>query len=861
MSADRRRRAEEIRAELEDHIERRARMLMRTGLAPDAARAEARRRLGDRPRIEEDCMRTWKRHGWRVTVRQWLEQAVRDVVLACRGFRRRPTPAAGVVLTLAVAIGACTAAFSLIDALILRPLPIHDPQSLIYLAVRGPGDSGDGLSFNYPLFRELRDAARPHARLLALSDQSRRDAIFDDSERSEKVYGQWVSGDAFDVLGVRPALGRVLASHDDVNPGQHPVAVLSHDFWTRRFGGDPDVLGRWVTIRERRLEIIGVAEKDFTGVEPGIITDIWVPTMMWDDQAISDPGTRWFRIWGRVQRGAAPEQARMVLQTVLTTFQREQAAMRPAESRDRLEQFLHARVFLRSAATGPSELRDNFQHALWVLAGLTVLVLLVACANVASLMVARAATREREMALRASIGAGRGTLMRQVLIESGLLALASCALGAFLAIVTAPRIVSMMSTTRTVVRLDIRLDWRLLIFLVCVGGLVTCLFGLGPALRASAVSPGDALRSGAGRQTARVGVFRPMVAAQVAFGFVVLFVAGLCLTSFVKLLRTDLGFDRSHLVLADVAAETLPQDDGKGLVPWEHLLERLEQTPGVASASLSGWGLFEGTGRNKSVRIPGRPMDGYTPWYLPVSPGFLETMGIPLLGGRDFEWSDARPASPTAVIVNRRFAERYFPGESPLGKRFLRVDGGATLVPQDIIGVAGDAKYTSLREEAPPTVYQPYPPEDAAVVQLRTRLELGALRSTLPEQLARTHPAFRLTDVTLQSTLVENHRVRDRALALLSAFFSVVAIVLVVVGLYGVLSYDVVRRTKEIGIRLALGARPVRVIGFVLSEIGGMALVGLMMGAAGAMVTGRFMTALLFDVRPSEALRDRKSVV
>jgi predicted permease len=574
--------------------------------------------------------------------------------------------------------------------------------------------------------------------------------------------------------------------------------------------------------------------------------------MMWDDRAISDPDTRWFRIWGRLHDGVAPEQARTVLQTLLTNFRREQAARRPAEPPDRLEQFLNTRVYLRSAANGPSALRDSFERPLWVLAAIAVLVLLIACANVASLLVARATSRGREMALRVSIGAGRGRLVQQVLIESGLLALASCALGALFAIVTAPNIVSMLSTSRTVVHLDLQVNWRMLVFLTAVGSLVTLLFGLAPAIRASAVSPGDALKSVGGRQTARLGLFRPLVAAQVAFSFVVLFVAGLCVTSFVKLLRMDLGFDQRNLALVNVTATPGRQHDGNRLAMWEHLLERLEQIPGIQSASLSRWGLFEGSGRNKGVRIPGRAMDGYTPWYLPVSPGFLETMRIPLLAGRDFDWRDAQPDSPSAVIVNESFAKRYFPGDSPLGQRFFRIDGGATLVPQDIIGVAGDAKYTSLREPVPPTVYDPYPPADAAVVQVRTPLDLGSLVATLREELPRAHPAFRLADVTFQSTLVDNNLVRDRALALLSVFFSVVAIALVIVGLYGVLSYSLVQRRREIGIRLALGAQPARVTRLVLSELGAITIVGLIAGVAAATFAVRFITDLLFAVKPSD---------
>ena len=830
--------------EIRFHLDARTEEHTRAGLSIEEASALARRQFGSAALVP-DASRDIK-------LFPRIESILRDVSFAMRLWRRNKLVTGAALVSLSLAVGACTAAFSLIDALILRTLPVEDPQTLIYVALRGPTDAHDGLSFNYPLFREMRAASSAQVRLFAVSDQDRGDAVFDGSGQVEKVYGQWVSGDAFAILGVKPALGRVLASTDDINPGQHPVAVLSYDFWTRRFARSPDVLGRWVTIREKPLQIVGVAAKGFTGVEPGIMTDVWAPTMMWDDGAISDPDTRWFRIWGRMQAGVAEEQARTILQSVCTSFRRDQVAGRPEEFRDRLEQFLNTRVHLRSAATGPSGLRENFARALWVLGALAALVLLVASLNVASLLVARAAARQREMALRASIGAGRGRLIQQALIESGLLALTSCALGAILSVVATPKIVSMTSTSAATVRLDVWPDWRVLVFLGGVGILVTFMFGLAPALRASSAPPADALKSGGGRHATRVGLFRPLVAAQIAFCFVVLFAGGLCLASFAKLLRIDLGFDASNVVLVNVTAPSTGQDQEPSLASWTSLLEGLERTPGIDAASFSPWGLFVGSGRNKSVRIPGRPVDAYTPWYLQVSPGFLRTMRIPLVAGRDLEWRDTRPELATAVIVNESFVNRYFPGEWALGKRFSRIDGGATLVAQEVIGVAQDAEYTDLREPAPPTVYEPYWPENAAVVQVRTRLEMGALLATLREEIPRAHGAFRLGDVTPQSTLVDNHLVRDRALALLSAFFSLVAIVLVVVGVYGLLSYTVLQRTREIGIRLALGAQSTQIVALVLREVGGMTVIGLVIGGVGAALTGRFLTALLYEVTPSD---------
>ena len=830
--------------EIRFHLEARVAEFTKAGMPADEASRQARRQFGNTLTLRESS------HDIKLLPR--FESVLRDLAFGLRLCRRYKIVTAAAIISLSLAIGACAAGFSLVDALVLRPLPVDDPGSLIRIALRAPADTRDALSFNYPLFLSLRQAGRSQVSLLALSDQRRQDATFDDSAQPEKVYGQWVSGDTFDVLGVTPALGRVLAPSDDVNPGQHPVAVLSYDFWTRRFAGSPDVLGRWVTIREKPLQIVGVAGKGFTGVAPGVMTDLWAPTMMWDDRAIADSGTRWFQIWGRLQPAAAEEQARTILQTVLTEFQREQAALRLEEPGERLEQLLNTRLYLRPAASGASGLREEFERPLWVLVGIAGLVLLIACANVASLLVARATSREREMALRVSIGAGRGRLVQQVLIESGMMAFVSCALGAVLATVAAPAIASMLSTSRTIVRLDLQMNWRLLLFVAGLGSLVTFLFGLAPAFRASAVMPGDALKSGGGRHTQRIGLFRPLVAAQIAFSFVVLFVAGLCLTSFAKLLQSDLGFDRHNLVLARVATGPSSPDATGPPEIWQQLQERLQRLPGVESASLSPWGLFEGPGRNKGVRIPGRADDAYRPWYLPVSPGFFGTMRIPLVAGRDFEWRDAQPEAPSAVIVNESFAHRYFPGGSPLGKRFFRVDGGATLAAQDIIGVARDARYTSLREPAPPTVYDPYRPGPASMVQIRTRLDVAALTAILRDELPRARVGFRLGDVIPQSTLVDNTLVRDRALALLSVFFSLVAIALVIVGLYGVLSYSLVQRTREIGIRLALGAQPARVARFVLSEVGPMTIVGLIAGAAGAAVAGRFITPLLVAVTPSD---------
>ena len=789
---------------------------------------------------------------WISRVRRVAESILLDIAFGLRLCRKNRVVTASAVISLSLAIGACTAAFSLIDALILRPLPVSDPQGLVYVVAGAEPD--DNSIFSYPLFERLRDAGRGQVQLFALGYQSRRDAVFDDSGgQLEKVYAQWISGTAFPLLGIKPALGRLLVGSDDLKPGQHPVAVLSYDFWSRRFGRDPSVLGRWVTLREKPLQIVGVAEKSFSGVEAGIMTDIWAPNMMGDAEALVSAGSTWLRIWGRLLPDVAVDQVRATAQAVFTNYQREQASRFAAVERpDIVERFINTPLFFRPAANGPSAVRNGFERPLWVLGIIATLVLLIACSNVASLLIARAAARDREMALRLSIGAGRGRLIQQMLIESAILSVASCLLGAIIAVQSAPLVAELLSTSQRVVRLDLRLDLRVLAFLTTAGSVTAFLFGLAPALRASAVSPNDALKSGSARQTTKIGLFRPLVAAQTAFGFIVLFVGGLLLTSFGKLLWSDVGFDRDNLVVVDVQARDRAQGGVQASSMWRQVLDRLEAIPEIQSASLSAWGLFQGLDAQQSVRVPGR--DGYTipPHTLPVSPGFFGTMRIRVLAGRDFDWRDVQPQS-SAVIVNERFARQYFPGESALGKRFLTADKDATWIPQDIVGIAADAKYRSVRDAAPPTVYTPLPPVTSVAIQIRTRLEPAALGLRLRDELTGVHPAFRITGATLQSTLVDNTLVRERALALLSGFFSIVAIVLATVGLYGVLSYGVVQRTREIGIRVALGARPLAVVRLIVLETGVMTLVGIAMGLAGGIVASRPVVALLYEVQPSDA--------
>src|SRR5436309_4838299 len=489
---------EELDEELRFHLEERAQELAGDGLAPEEAAREARRRLGGPLALRETSRD--------VKLIPWLDSIARDVRFGLRVLRKDALVTGAAIVSLSLAIGACTAAFSLIEALILRPLPVADPETLVYLNyARMQLDTDDTVSFSYPLFERLREAGTPYVDLFGMSFQGwRRPVVFDDAGgQEERVRAQWVSGNAFSLLGTQPALGRLLSGADDLRPGDHPVAVLSHAFWRRRFGGSPSVLGRWLTLQEKQYQIVGWAGGRRAGTEPGLMTDLWVPNMMWNRQALTQPDWQWFRIWGRLKPGVAVERARQALQPTLSEFLRERArGLRPDEPRERVDRFLRSPLILRLAANGPSSLRQQLERPLWTLAGVVAVLLLVACSNVANLLVARGARREKEMALRLSIGAGRVRIAQQMIVESGLLAVAAAVLGAGFARVAAPFVVSRLSPASNPAYLDLHMNGTVFAFMAGLCALTTVLFGTVPALRCSTVSPNDTLKADGVRHAA-----------------------------------------------------------------------------------------------------------------------------------------------------------------------------------------------------------------------------------------------------------------------------------------------------------------------------------------------------------------------
>jgi len=776
----------------------------------------------------------------------WLESLARDFRFGLRLLRKDAVVSSAAIVSLGLTIGACAAAFSLIDALILRNLPVRDPHQLVYLNREGrENDPRYSALASYPFFDRVQQAASPFMDVFSLSHQSLRQAVLPDAGGvEEKLQTQFVSGNAFDALGVTAALGRVLSPSDDVRPGEHPVAVISHAFWTRRLAANPDVIGQWIVLEQKACQIVGVAQAGFTGAQPGVLTDIWVPNMMFNRQSLAAPQWNWLQIWGRLRPGVTRETVQPVVATAFTNFESEQS---PPDA-PRGKQAAESALGVQDASTGTSRVRQEFQRPLLALAAIIGAVLLIACSNVANLLLARGAARRREMALRVSIGAGRRRLLQQVLVESTLLTIGACVLGVACAGLAVPFIVGMLTTNENPVYVDAALSWRALVFVTALGCFTTVLFGSVPALRAASAMPGEAIALGDRWHTGSRGVARSLVATQIAFSVMILFVAGLLLRSFDRLLAVDLGFSPDRLVLLSVETRDRLEPEPAREINRQ-LLDRVRGLPGVESASLSGWALFRGWSWGNNFELPGGGRAQTR--RLAVSAQFFKTMGTRVLDGREFDPHDNDAASPMPMIVNENVARSYFAGERAVGKRVTTTSNGRP-VWYEIVGVVANVRDGSVRGSVGPYVFTPVG-DPGGVLQVRSSVDPAILASYLRRELPLVHPSLRLVDVTRQTSLVGNTLLRERLLAVLSGFFAALGLALAAVGLYGVLSYAVLRRTREIGIRLMLGAQPTAVVRSVLGHVAVAVGAGIVAGLAGGIYFARFLRALLFETEPASA--------
>ncbi|HTB13965.1 MAG TPA: ADOP family duplicated permease [Bryobacteraceae bacterium] len=742
----------------------------------------------------------------------WVESLRDDARLGWRRLRNNAVTSAAAILSLALAIGACTSAFRLIDALLLRPLPVAHPERLYGLGRLPTRDS-----WEYGEFTRLRDSVAQQAAVIAISFAERVDLTYGSDDAMEKGHVQYVSGRMFSSFGLRPAAGRLLGENEDA-----PVAVLSHDYWSRRFGRDPRVVGHTFRLADRIYEIVGVANAGFTGTEPGTAVDIFMPAAMhWG------VGHEWsvFRAFAQLEPGMEAGPVRDRLDAALGALNSERRRNRQV-------------LTMEPAAAGASGLQRNYRLALAALCVLVALVLLIACANVANLMTAQGMARAREMAIRVSVGAGRFRLGQMVLVESAWIAVLATAGGVLFAWWAAPFVVRMISAPDDPARLFLSSDWRVLGFGVALTVGVTFLFGLGPALRVTK-----------GGQVGNLPHFAPrlLIVGQAAFCFLVLFVAGLFVATFERLSNRATGISSERiLTLYTVTRKDQPP------AFWTQVMEHLREVPGVEKVALADWPILDGWGyRSSSIAVDGgRPLEGG--WFLNISPALQEVMKMPLLEGRDFTEND----SGGVAIVNSAFARQYFGGANPVGKWFEGSPTNSGPRRFQVVGLVRDARYRYLREGFLPVAYIPFRRDgglDRGTFIVRTvGANPMAMASILREEIRKARPEFRVSNVRTQQELLESQTVRERLLAVLAMFFAGVALVLAGVGLYGVLNYSVVRRRREIGIRMAIGAQAGRIARLVTLDIFAMVLVGAAAGFGIGMGSVRFIQGLFFEVRGTE---------
>jgi len=846
----------DLEEELRLHLELAEDEAQRQGLTAHEARRAARIRAGGMSQAM-DALRDQRGL-------PWLDALASDIVFASRQLRKHRTATAAAIISLGLAVGATTAAFRLVDAMLLRPLPVADPERLFGLAWNSLTPQGAleyRNNFDYPTFRRYSTAVGQHAEMLLIGLNSRQEVTIGNSATGEPIYRQYLSGNVFTALGLTPALGRLLLPGDDAQPG---VAVIGFDFWTTRFARDPHVIGQRMRIGRNVFEIIGVAPTGFTGTEPGQITDVFLPAGVNYPEAIKNGGWVWFQIWVRANPGTSADQLRQVLQIQVARDRAAQAGFLPHDTpRERVEALLNEQILVVPASAGLSSAQRSLRRPLLIVGALVLLVLLIACANVANLLGARAIARTREMALRASIGAGRRRLIQLVLVESAMLAILASAFGAVFAWWATPVVIALLAPPEDPVRLVLDANWRVLAFGVTVTTATTFLFGLTPALRASAVTPAGALNTRTNSHDHR-RLTRVLVRAQMGFCVFVLFVAGLLVASFSRMSNHPLGFSKEQLLVLEI--ETRGNTLSRNM--WAQVVDSTRSMPGVSSASLAAWAPLTGNRWIGSVHASSGLSGVLPPYFLEVFPAYFDTMRIRMVAGRDFRPEDAppgvdergRPVRGTA-IVNQAFANAYLGGSNPVGSVVnvpstdivLSVSGTKGIeVPIEIVGLVGDAVYWNVREAASPTLYLPIADKRNGALVVRTAGDPMALAPTLRREVPRVRPELRVSNAVTQSALVRRQLVRERLLALLSLFFAGVALVLAATGLYGVLNYAVTLRQREIGVRMALGARAAHVVNRVVIEMLRPVGVGSLIGLAAGSGFGRLIEGMLFEVKTTD---------
>jgi predicted permease len=795
-----------------------------------------------------------------------MTSVLSDARLAIRGLKRNPLFATVAILSLALGIGANTAIFTLIDQILLRKLPVERPQELVMLYQQGAnmGSNMGARMHSYPLYQDLQQKAEPLAEVIC-----RRlfDASVSVDNQTERVEAEMVSGNYFTMLGVKPALGRVFNSQEDDRVYQgHPVVVLSHGYWMSRFAGDSGVVGKKILVNNYPMTIVGVSAEGFAGLDPARSPQLRVPILMkpvmapeWAWLDVANRRARWVQVFGRLKPGYTVESAQAPLQGLFTQVRAFEMTLPAAKdwSQYSREQFMKGRLLVAKADLGYSSLRNDFSTALVVLMCMVGLVLLIACANVANLLIARGFMRQREIAVRLSLGSSRGRLVRQLLVESLVLSFAGGVLGVAIAVLLTRTLLALVPSQGQALLISPTPDPRILAFTFALTLVTGVIFGLLPSLRASRPDPWTTLKDTMGSIAGAGGSLflrKGLVTAQVALSFLLLFGAGLFVRSLQNLKTTETGVALDNLVAFQVSPALSGYTNERAAIFDRDLLDRLRATPGIKSAAFAAVPILAGDEWDSSMAVEGHnPKDGedMQAFMNALSPGYFETMKIPVLEGRDFRPSDAGP-SPTVAIVNRRFAEHFFKGRSAVGKRLGRGGGPNAKLTIEIIGVVADSLYEGPREGVRRQVFVPNWGNGSAVYYVRTMTGTSATYNQIRNevrQLDASMPVYGMK--TLESQLDET-LLTDRLIAMLSAGFGLLATLLASVGLYGVMAFVVARRRKELGIRLALGAQPGFVIWLVMREVLTLLAIGLLIGVPAALALGRYVGSQLYNIEPQD---------
>ncbi len=785
-----------------------------------------------------------------------IDTLLRDLRFTLRLLARAPLFTAVIVATLALGIGANAVIFNLLDQVLLRRLPVKNPQELVVLD--GPG-AFQGFTigpqtFSYPMYRDFRDRNTVFSGVIARFPTN---LNLSDGSGTEQVRGELVSGNFFDVLGVQAAIGRTLTDNDDRTPGAHPVAMLSHGFWLRRFGGSPAVLNRVVTVNGQPLTVVGVTVPGFNGVVIGDAPDVFVPLMMkaqmtptWD--RLFERRARWVNVLARLGPGVGVEQASAAMNVLYRQInEAELREVRGGSARFR-QAYVDKRLQVLPGANGLSGLRAQISLPLYLLMGMVGLVLIIACANVANLLLARAVSRQREIAIRLSLGAGRRDLARQLLIESLVLALAGGGAGVLLAAFAGPTLLQALPFDEAGRAFRAEPDARVLGVMLAVTVATGLVFGLAPVLQLIRPSLVTTLKEEATAVAGgSVALRKTLVVAQVALSMLLLVGSGLFARSLYNLRTLDPGFTTGRLLSFDVnpALNGYTQERVRALA--EELTRSIGAVPGVETASIAQVPVLRDSLAQITVRVDGyqpREEENMNPGVNWVAPGFFATMQLPLIAGREFTERDTRGAPPVA-IVNETMARYFFKGENAVGRRFGLGGDPATTI--EIVGVVKDGKHSTLRDEPRRFFYLPLAQNqelESLTFYVRSRVEPGAVAEGLRQAVRRVDPSLPVTELASMETTVNESLYLDRLVAGLAVCFGLLATLLAAIGLYGVMSYTVAARTREIGIRLALGAAPGRVLRKVLGEVGLLAGAGILVGLPTALALGRYVESQLFGL-------------